>query len=149
MNLTFRKATKEDFADINALFQEMLCTIYHKETADGYKEGDLDYYFTGGENWICVAEVDGKIAGFLSIETHREERDYLYYDDFSVSKDYRGMGIGKKLMEKAEEYAKSIGIPAIVLHVEQSNAGARRLYESSGFTLLRMDGDRLCLCKHL
>lgn len=149
MEICFRKAVKEDFDAVNALFCEMLCTIYHKESAEGYKPGDLDYYFSGGESWICLAEADGKIAGFLSIEVHREERDYLYYDDFSVSRAYRGMGIGRKLMEKAEEYARSLGIFAVVLHVEESNADARRLYAHSGFELLRVDGDRLCLCKRL
>lgn len=148
MEIRFRKAVKEDFDAVNALFREMLCTIYHKESAEGYKPGDLDDYFSGGESWICLAEADGKIAGFLSIEVHREEKEYLYYDDFSVSAAYRGQGIGQQLMDRAEDYARSLGISAIVLHVEKSNASAKRFYEKRGFAFLRDDGDRLCLLKH-
>lgn len=149
MEICFRKAVRDDFPAINALFQEMLCTIYHKDNAEGYKPGDLDYYFSGGEDWICVAEIEGQLAGFLSIEVHREEQNYLYYDDFSVSGQYRGRGIGAQLMDRAEEYCRALGFDAIVLHVEKGNAGARRLYEKRGFALLRDDGDRLCLCKRL
>lgn len=148
MGICYRKALKDDFLAINALFVEMLCTIYGKEDAEGYNEADMHYYFCGGEDWICVAEDEKKIVGFLSIEVHREEKEYLYYDDFSVSAAYRGQGIGQQLMDRAEDYARSIGISAIVLHVEKSNASAKRFYEKRGFAFLRDDGDRLCLLKH-
>lgn len=149
MNICLRKAVKEDFGRINELFVEMLRTIYSKEDMQGYKDGDLDYYFSGGEDWICVAEIDGKVEAFLSIEVHREEQNYLYYDDFNVSQTFRGQGIGSALMEKAEEFCRMLGFSAIVLHVEETNTRARTLYEKKGFTLLRNDGTRLCLIKHL
>ena len=149
MNICLRKAVKEDFDRINELFIEMLRTIYGKEDMQGYKDGDLDYYFSGGEDWICVAEIDGKVEAFLSIEVHREEQNYLYYDDFNVSQTFRGQGIGSALMEKAEEFCRTLGFSAIVLHVEETNTRARTLYEKKGFTLLRNDGTRLCLIKHL
>ena len=72
MEVRFRKAIKEDFARINELFQEMLRAIYGNEDVKGYGDGDLDYYFADKEDWICVAEVGGRIEGFLSIEVHRE-----------------------------------------------------------------------------
>ena len=149
MNIRYRKAKKEDFSGINALFIEMLCTIYNKDTADGYDPTDMDYYFTGGENWICVAEDGDKLVGFLSIETHREAFDYLYYDDFSVSAAYRSQGIGAQLLHRAEDYAKSLGIEKICLHVEKENARARRFYEKHGFAPVRDDGSRLLLGKQL
>ena len=149
MEICFRKAVREDFGRINELFAEMLRTIYHKEDAAGYQAGDLDYYFAGRENWICVAEGDGKIEGFLSIEVHREQETYLYYDDFAVSREYRGKGIGSALMNEAERYGRGLDIAMVVLHVEQTNAKARSFYEKRGFNLLRMDGTRLCMIKRL
>lgn len=149
MAICFRKAVRQDFGRINELFAEMLCTIYDKEDASGYQESELDGYFAGRENWICVAEVDGKNEGFLSIEVHREQEDYLYYDDFAVSKEYRGKGIGSALMDEAERYGRGLDIAMVVLHVEQTNAKARGFYEKRGFNLLRMDGSRLCMIKRL
>ena len=149
MEVRFRKAIKEDFARINELFQEMLRAIYGNEDVKGYGDGDLDYYFAGKEDWICVAEVGGRIEGFLSIEVHREAENYLYYDDLSVSKAHRGKGIGTALLEKGEAYCKTLGLSTLVLHVETDNERARELYENRGFTLLKTDGTRLCLVKRL
>ena len=149
MEICFRKAVKEDFIRINELFVEMLRTIYKREDVAGYKDGDLDYYFAHGEDWICVAEIDGRVEGFLSIEAHREQENYLYYDDFCVSAGHRGRGIGSALMKEAEKYCKSLGFSSIVLHVEKENASTRRFYEKRGFTHLRTQGTRLCMIKHL
>ncbi len=149
MNVHFRKAVKEDFCRINELFMEMLRTIYEKDDVEGLNESDMAYYFAGGENWICVAEIDGKVEGFLSIEAHREEENFLYYDDFNISRAYRSKGIGSAMMEKAEEYCRSLGFSMIVLHVEETNTNARRFYSNRGFTLLRNDGTRMCLVKYL
>ena len=129
MEIHLRKAAKEDFNRINELFRDMLRTIYGRDDVEGYKEGDMDHYFADGEDWICVADVDGKIEGFLSIEVHRENENYLYYDDFNVGKAYRGKGIGSAMMEKAEEYCRSLGFSIIILHVEESNTNARSFYE--------------------
>ena len=149
MKIRFRKAVKEDFNRINELFIEMLRAIYEREDVKSYQDGDLDYYFAGGEDWICVAEIDGRIVGFLSIEVHRERENYLYLDDFSVSKGHRGKGIGSTLMDEAEQYCRGIGFPSIYLHVEESNTNALRFYERRGFVLLKTDGTRLCMIKHI
>ncbi len=145
MKYVLRKAVAEDAVAINGLFVEMLRSIYGKEDVEGYREGALDYYFCGGEDWICVAENERGIAAFLAIEVHREENGFLYYDDFCVKKEYRGRGIGSALLDEAETYCRSLGFSTVLLHVEQSNLAARRLYEKRGFTILRQEGTRLCL----
>jgi ribosomal protein S18 acetylase RimI-like enzyme len=52
-------------------------------------------------------------------------------------------------METAEAYAREIGIPAIVLHVEKNNESAFRFYKRLGYTIFRDDGDRYLLSKEL
>lgn len=148
MNYRLRKATARDFEPINRLFKEMLQSIYETGPAQGYAPGALDYYFSGGENWICVAESDGVIVGFLAIEVHREDAAYLYYDDCCVSKACRNQGIGSALMNAAEAYGADLGISTAVLHVETRNQAAQRLYGRRGFSPLREDGSRLCMIKH-
>ena len=147
MEICFRKAVSADFDRLNALFREMLRAIYGKEEAEGYSPGALDYYFSGGEDWICLAEIDGRIEGFLSMEAHRGEQNFLYLDDLCVSTACRGKGVGSALLERGEAYCKSLGLSAMVLHVEADNERARKLYEKRGFTLLKIDGTRLCLRK--
>lgn len=147
MEYHLRKATPADLTAINDLFMEMLRSIYGKEEVQGYQEGDLDHYFSDAGNWICVAEQRGKIIAFLSMEVHREQENFIYYDDFSVTKKHRGQGIGSALLDQGEAFARSTGFSTIVLHVEKGNLAARRLYERRGFTVHEEQGSRLCMIK--
>jgi len=149
MEYILRKAAASDAARICGLFIEMLQAIYGEEHPGGYRDGDLDPYFAGGEDRICVAEASETVVGFLAIEVHREEENYLYYDDFCVSRDYRGRGIGSALMHEAEEYCRQLGFSHMVLHVEKSNHSAYSFYTKRGFTVLREEETRLCLVKTL
>lgn len=149
MTYTLRKAVPTDRARIEALFVEMLQAIHRREDVKGYPAGYLDRFFSGGEDWICVAQVGDAVAAFLSMEVHREDIPYLYLDDFSVGGPYRGRGIGTALLHRAEEYATSLGIPHLILHVEASNTGARRLYRRMGFMDDRREGSRVRMEKAL
>jgi len=149
MDICYRKAVKTDEPAIRRLFVEMLCTINGTTDEEGYEDGAIDYYFADGENRIFAVEANGTVIGFLSVEVHHEEVDFLYYDDFCITAEYRSQGIGSALMELAEEYAKNLDISTIHLHVAKSNYFAKQFYEKRGFTLLRDDGTRDCLHKRL
>ena len=49
----------------------------------------------------------------------------------------------------AEDYSDSIGIPAIVLHVEKSNETARQLYRKLGYRDDEYQGTRIRMVKEL
>lgn len=147
MNWTLKKAEKKDSIRINELFIEMLQTIYNTDQVDGYSEGDLDRFFDGRDEWVCVASDDDNIIAFLSIEVHHEDTEYIYLDDLSVTKQYRNKGIGTELIQKAEDYAKEINIHEICLHVEKSNSGAFRLYERLGYEIYEDQGSRYLMLK--
>ena len=132
---------------IRALFIEMLQTIYSKQDVDGYEDGYLDKFFDGREDWICVAETGGSVAAYLSIEVHREQENFIYLDDLSVSARYRSHGIGTELINAAERFAVETGIPTIVFHVEKSNRSAFRLYERLGYSIMSDEGTRFRMVK--
>lgn len=137
MEYTVRKAVPSDKARVEALFMEMLQAIYNRKDVEGYREGDIDRFFAGAGDWICVAEAEGRVEAFLSIEEHHEPADYIC----------RGRGIGMALLKAAEQYARDRGIPQMVLHVEKSNLRARRLYKRSGFTDDKDEGGRIRMKK--
>lgn len=147
MGWKIRKAVKKDEPVIRALFIEMLQTIYSKQDVDGYEDGYLDKFFDGREDWICVAETGGSVAAYLSIEVHREQENFIYLDDLSVSARYRGHGIGTELINAAERFAVETGIPTIVFHVERSNRSAFRLYERLGYSIMSDEGTRFRMVK--
>ena len=149
MEWIIRKAVKRDEPKIRELFIEMLQTIYSKQDVDGYEDGYLDKFFGGREDWICVAEADGQVFAYLSIEVHREQDDFIYLDDLSVSAPYRSNGIGTRLIHTAERFAEEIKIRQIVFHVEKSNRSAFKLYERLGYSAVNDEGTRLRMGKKL
>ena len=109
MTCSIRKAVQGDEQRICELFIEMLQTIYHTEDVQGYEPGYLDRYWKNGEDIILVAE-DGEVIAYLAVEVHREDVDYIYLDDLSVTEEKRGNGIGTSLIHKAEDYAMELGL---------------------------------------
>lgn len=149
MNCTIRKATKTDIDKIQALFIQMLQTIYKNKDVHGYENGYLNHFFDG-DDIIYVAEADGDIVGFLSIEVYaKEETPFLYLDDFSVVESYRGNGIGTKLLYFAEQYARKYHIEHIVLHAETFNLRAQRLYQRLGYEKNESTDDRIRMIKQI
>ena len=141
MTYSIRKAVQGDEQRICELFIEMLQTIYHTEDVQGYEPGDLDMYWKNGEDIILVAADDDVIA-YLAVEVHREDVDYIYLDDLSVTEKKRDNGIGTSLIHKAEDYAMELGLEDILFHVEKTNTSALRLYERLGYKIFRDDGNR-------
>ena len=94
-----------------------------------------------------MAESDSEVIGFISVEVHREEHEYIYLDDFSVSVNKRGNGIGNALLGEAEEYGKGVKVSASLLHVEKSNDRAFNFYKRNGYDVFEEQDNRLLLIK--
>lgn len=141
MAYNIRQADQKDEQRIRELFIEMLMTIYHTEDVQGYDPGYLDRFWTNGEDIIFVAE-DNEVIAYLAVEVHREDMEYVYLDDLSVTEKKRSQGIGTSLIHKAENYAKEIGLTDILFHVEKSNTSAFRLYKRLGYKIFRDDANR-------
>ena len=100
-------------------------TVYSDPTTD-----DLYSLFQTEKSALFVAEEDGLILGCCGIfPTNNLPDDTTELAKFYLSKEARGKGIGKKLMETAIETAEG----SIALHVEPNNP-AKGLYEKLGFT---------------
>ncbi|MEX0686574.1 MAG: GNAT family N-acetyltransferase [Balneolales bacterium] len=127
-NLNNSSFTRDDIADF--LFVSL--DQYGDEKDDIHKCID---YAIGGQpgkgGFIALASEDGKIAGAVIInETGMAgfiPENILVY--IAVNLDYRGQGVGKKLMKLAMDTAEG----DVALHVEPDNP-ARFLYEKLGFT---------------
>jgi ribosomal protein S18 acetylase RimI-like enzyme len=66
-------------------------------------------------------------------------------DEVYVSPDWRGRGIGTRVLEVIGDEAAATGVRAIRLEVERHNHGAKALYDRHGFT----DTKRLLMVKPL
>ena len=98
----------------------------------------------GFPNEVFVARVDGEtLAGFVWVaRTHNDFTGQLEASllDQYVAESHRGQGLGRRLMEAAEEWARRQGLPRISLSVGAYNTIGQRLYESLGYQVeaLRM-----------
>jgi RimJ/RimL family protein N-acetyltransferase len=83
---------------------------------------------------VLVAEDDGAIVGRLSVARDLHPASEHVGDvGLMVARDYRRRGVGKALMEGAEEWARSVGIRKLELHVFPHNEPAIALYEGLGY----------------
>jgi ribosomal protein S18 acetylase RimI-like enzyme len=73
-----------------------------------------------------VAEVDGQVAGFVTVIDDEVEQVY-------VSADHRGRGVADALMEAAEQQLARDGHARAWLAVVAGNRRARRFYERRGW----------------
>ena len=87
-----------------------------------------------------VADVDGVVAGTAAIRPKQGstcELKRLY-----LRPDQRGAGLGQRLYEHAEAFARTAGYDRIWLDSSRRFAKAHRLYQRNGFVLLeRLDND--------
>ncbi|MCD4784916.1 MAG: GNAT family N-acetyltransferase [Candidatus Eremiobacteraeota bacterium] len=61
----------------------------------------------------------------------------LYLSNIAVSPDFRGQGLGTKLLNVVSSIAKSRGCKRIVLDVETEKKGAIRLYQKFGYRITK------------
>ena len=59
--------------------------------------------------------------------------DEWYLDTISVDAEYRGLGIGSKLLQALPELAKRSDKHVIGLSVDKANPAAKRLYQRNGY----------------
>lgn len=79
--------------------------------------------------------VDGsRVVGWCDVR--REEAEAMAHVGIlgmGVHADYRGQGLGRRLMQRCLEHAPRVGLERVGLEVFGSNAPAIALYESEGF----------------
>ncbi len=86
---------------------------------------------------VWKAELNGKAVGFIAVDSNwyskRENKNVGAIHEVVVLPEYRGMGIGTRLVKEAIEYFKRKGLDLAELWVGDENDGARKLYEKFGF----------------
>lgn len=74
------------------------------------------------------------LADWLNLLRGVLDRNY-YISNVAIYPEFRGFGLGTRLMAKAEEEARISGVKKCALDVESENAGAIRLYKKMGYKI--------------
>lgn len=143
MNINIRKAVREDCARILELVKEL--ALYEK--APNEVTVTLEHFEQSGFGsrpvwWAFVAEINGEIHGFalfyIRFSTWRGQR--LYLEDFYVSEDHRGKGLGKLLFDRVIREAQRRKLNGIQWQVLEWNEPAINFYKKYNAV---MDGEWL------
>ncbi|MFO1444061.1 GNAT family N-acetyltransferase [Bacillus sp. Bva_UNVM-123] len=85
---------------------------------------------------VLLAEQDGNLVGYLIVVGGSGKRIlHRGYLVIGILKEYRGQGIGSKLFQRLDEWAKTHHISRLELTVVTKNEIAVALYKKSGFEI--------------
>lgn len=92
----------------------------------------------GPRHPILVANINGTLAGWASLNTFNARRAYQYVADLSVYivRPWRGQGIGTLLLQAIIQLARQLEYHKIVLSAFPFNTAGMRLYERHGFRVV-------------
>ena len=123
MNLNIRPFKKEDSKSLSELYSQEWETEITEETLDKFLSND---------NFLFVIENNKKIISSANLHIqHKLIHNGCtmgYIEEVIVSKKYRGLGIGKKIINKLLEEGKKLGCYKIAL---LCNTGLEKFYLDS------------------
>ena len=87
------------------------------------------------DNGAFVAERNGEVVGFVcaSERSHFAGEVDTYIGELVVAKKAEGVGIGRALVEAAEDWGRSRGRKRVVVDTGAANAPARQFYAALGY----------------
>ena len=128
MESTLRDYRESDFETLWRIDQE----CFPPELA--YSHTELAGYIRRRSSVTLVAELEGKVAGYVVAERGGRKTGHIITLD--VSGRARRGGLGSKLMSAAEERLRAQGCSAVLLEVAVSNATAIAFYHRQGYATL-------------
>lgn len=82
---------------------------------------------------IYIALLHNQIIGLMVLK--KNWNHYAYIEDITVDKKYRTLGVGKRLVDQAKQWAKKGNMPGIMLETQNNNVAACKFYEKCGFVI--------------
>lgn len=129
MSQRIRAATS---ADLDAVEQIVREAYTHYIARIGREPGPMldDYRVLISEGRVCVIEHDGVVQGLLVLVP---QADAMLLDNIAVSPRAQGLGLGRKLLEYAEQAAVAAGCRSIKLYTNEAMTQNIALYSRIGY----------------
>lgn len=170
--ILFRDARPEDARDIAVLYRQAAGGVADviwdglRNVDENIVDAGARRYAREGEDFsfenCAVAEVRGRVVGLLHAYSmyvdpdmdfadidpvlrpyaDLEEDDSYYIAGMALADDYRGRGIGTKMMKLAELRAMTRGLQKLSLITFEENHASVRLYQRLGYATV--DSRRIC-----
>lgn len=137
---TIRPATEADAAalqeNINAIGAEIDYILTESVGTDVEHEKEWVRQFDGTSCVLFIAEVDGRLVGQADVHPGRTPKEsHVGTLGIAIRDRYRGLGLGRALMEQCLEWMRDRQFKKACLQVFSTNARAIALYRSMGFEI--------------
>ncbi|HEV2750487.1 MAG TPA: ribosomal protein S18-alanine N-acetyltransferase [Gemmatimonadales bacterium] len=120
-HFTVRPARGADVGDVSAIERAVF--------TDPWSAHDFDECVASGVPFLVALE-HGTVAGYVVAHYGADEGEIL---NLGVATAHRRHGLGRALIQGVVALLAERGVRVVYLEVRESNAGARRLYQSLGF----------------
>ncbi len=153
---------KIEIRSINSLqdlikdLQRIYMAAYQEDYLYAYREPGrikryLKWLMKHAKGGFFVAFVDDRPVGFLALQPdcrfHGEIVPEIH--ELVVDPEFQGLGLGKRLMERAFEFLRHRGFSRVALWVGEKNETAKKFYEKLGFKITARQGSWLRMEKEL
>jgi putative acetyltransferase len=125
---TFRSEHARRFAELNRQWLESYNLM---EPAEEEQLADPQKHFLDCGGQIFVALHNGQVVGTCAVIPHR--LDAFELAKLTVSPEFRGQGIARRLVQRCIAYAREQGAKRVILVSNSQLRVALGLYESLGF----------------
>ena len=150
MELTIRKGTSQDTEALICFLQQVRQGMENKEWLYLDDPQDVRKMMAEGTMQLWIAAEGTRFAGIFFILipgtaeynygydldfTQEELLRVVHMDTVAVHPDYRGMGLHKRLMQEAEDYAEKLGTCILLATVHPDNCFSIRNFLQQGYTI--------------
>ena len=140
LTITIRDAVSGDAAAVAEIYNQGIADrLATLETEERTVEERRNWLLARGPRHpVIVAEADGYVVGFGSLNVFNPRQAYDHVADFSlyVERSWRGKGVGGRLLQALVERARSIGFHKMVLAAFPFNPAGIALYQKCGFRVV-------------
>jgi len=145
MGIVIRPWRKSDLASIRRITWQSWISAYASFIPESdlksyfdihYSEGAFLSMFDDPFTRVFIAETDDQIAGYARLFFNQDE-NRLYVPSLYFLPDFQGQGMGRRLLEAAEEYAAEKGLDELWIGVMVENKQALVFYRKVGFQFVR------------
>ena len=124
MDVIVRRYEEDDYEAVNNIL----------ENTFGYRKSNMK----DDKSFEYVAVLDNNVVGYFVLNEMKDivrNINRFHVDYVCVDENYRGLGIGKKMMEEAIRISKEKGISVLELTSGNKRIEAHKLYLSLGFEI--------------
>lgn len=143
MQITVRRYHRRDHAEVLRIAVESFRGVCMDENIENqfgpivqgwqeHKREIIDYDLTSNPGSAFVAEVDGRVAGFVCTRLYHQ-RSTGHVANLAVASEYQGQGVGKALMQAALEHFRGNDMRYARIETLEQNVKAQKFYPGLGF----------------